>query len=418
MKRSTLIRRLSISPVIVLVLLALGCGGTTQPALNPSNPQGKIVFSSNRGLGRSQAATPNSTGNIWIMNADGTGAVPLTMLTAAGSYDPVWSPDGTRIAFTSSRSLDGSDSAWGFDNATIWVMNADGTGASPLINTARGMGDRNDYAVWSPDGARIAFLEQHFSKYAPPCLYVSIVNADGAGLRNLTYCESLSLYRPQWSPDGTKLAYSTSTGVTVETYLPLNIWVWNADGTGVNGLSTMNHAESINPEWSPDGTRIAFASNRALDGSDAPNMNSTENIWVMNADGSGAKPLTHYTSLLGKSYAPRWSPDGTHILFSSNRALDGGDAPNINSTENIWIVNADGTGLAPLTTLTNAANTNPVWSPDGTKIAFDSARALDGSDAAITDGSNIWIMNADGTGAKPVTQTTPPVYNGTPQWRR
>src|SRR6478735_7386121 len=179
MKRSTLIRRLSISPAIVLVLLALGCGGTTQTMLNHSNPQGKIVFSSNRGLGKSQAATPNSTGNIWIMNADGNGASPLTMLTVAGadSYDPVWSPDGTRIAFTSWRSTYGGDS--GSPNSTIWVMNADGTGAMPLINTARNVWDQNDYAVWSPDGDRIAFLEQHFSKYAPPCLYVSVINADG-----------------------------------------------------------------------------------------------------------------------------------------------------------------------------------------------------------------------------------------------
>jgi Tol biopolymer transport system component len=186
----------------------------------------------------------------------------------------------------------------------------------------------------------------------------------------------------------------------------------------VEGLSIRRYANSTNPEWSPDGTRIAFASDRALDGSDAPHMNWTNNIWVMNADGTGVKPLTRYISSLGKSHGPRWSPDGTKIIFSSTRALDGSDAPNMNSTENIWIMNADGTGITPLTTLTNADNTNPVWSPDGTKIAFDSPRMPDGSDAAITDGHNIWIMNADGTGAKCVTHTTPPTYNRNPQWRR
>src|SRR5262249_53357083 len=101
------------------------------------------------------------------------------------------------------------------------------------------------------------------------------------------------------------------------------------------------------------------------------------------------------------------SPDGGKLVFSSARALDGSDAVNTNGTQNIWVMNADSSSQTPLTRITanTAASSNPVWSPDGSKIAFASQRALNGNDAANTD-KNIWLLTPDASSAAPLTKLT------------
>jgi len=84
----------------------------------------------------------------------------------------------------------------------------------------------------------------------------------------------------------------------------------------------------------------------------------------MNSDGSGLMPLTRATAAHADSAAPRWSHDGTKVVFSSSRNLDGSDSPDPNLTSNIWVVNADGTGLTPLTTATSGvASDFPSFEP-------------------------------------------------------
>jgi Tol biopolymer transport system component len=130
----------------------------------------------------------------------------------------------------------------------------------------------------------------------------------------------------------------------------------------------------------------------------------------MNADGSGAKPLTKLTASQMDCRSPAWSADGTKIAYYSERALDGSDTMSSNPY-NIWVINADGSKDSPLTQLTAYAADSlyPQWSPDGTKLAFNSSRALDGSNAA--NGSepytqNVWVMKSDGTSALPITSQT------------
>lgn len=406
MGRSTLIRCLATPALVVLVPFALACGGTTTAVSN--HLQEQITFSSSRALDGSDAANLNSARNIWVVNDDGTGAKPLTPLTVlhADSDDPAWSPDGTRIAFASARALDGSDAPDGLYN--VWIVKPDGTGATPLTTSSGPEGNMNDSAAWSPDKYKIAFLTYDFHP-GNSSHYLDVINADGSGLIDLA---RFATGAPVWSPDGTQVLYTVEVTYSI-------IWVADLDGTG--GPLTDTHfvfAVSLNPTWSPDGTKIAFASN--LSPNEALNSYPGFNIWVMNADGSSAMPLTTLTSGAG-SGEPTWSPDGTKILFSSSRALDGSDAANPNSTANVWIMNADGTGAKPLTLLTasGAGTCDAVWSPDGTKIAFDSARALDGSDAANSNvTTNIWVMNADGTGAKPVAPITAAnAHSRTPQWQ-
>jgi len=161
-----------------------------------------------------------------------------------------------------------------------------------------------------------------------------------------------------------------------------NIWRVNVDGTGVTPITgaTAAGADSVAPQWSPDGTSVVFESWRNLDGTDSGSFFGTFNVWRVNVDGTGLAPLTRAAAGGADSYAPQWSPDGARVVFYSSRNLDGTDTPNPNFTRNIWRVNADGTGLTPITgaTAAGADSVAPQWSPDGASIVFESWRKLMG----------------------------------------
>src|SRR5689334_1552897 len=197
---------------------------------------------------------------------------------------------------------------------------------------------------------------------------------------------------------------------------PSNIWTAKDDGSGTAPLTSLTNAGALSQDavYSPDGTKIAFISSRAFDGTDNHDVNQVFNIWVMNADGTGAKALTHLTHTKADGVRPVWSPDGKKIAYTSARALDGSDDTNPGGfivVTNVWVINADGTNDIPLTndnSIVGGGTTNssdPVWSPDGTKIIFTSCRAVDGTALPnVNSTPNIWIMNAaDGTGRLPLT---------------
>jgi len=272
------------------------------PTLTPTPTlSGSIAFWSDR----------DGNGDIYVMNADGTGQTRLTMDSANG-WGVAWSPDGSKIAFVSDRDGDGD----------IYVMNADGSG---LTNFTMDSVD-NWQPAWSPDGSKIAFVSD---RDGDGDIYV--MNADGSGLTNFTM-DSVDNWQPAWSPDGSKIAFNSDRDGDCE------IYVMNADGTGQTNL-TKNSVDDYDPVWSPDGSKIAFESDRDGD----------YEIYVMNADGTGQTNLTKNSA---DDYDPAWSPDGSKIAFSSDRDGNG----------EIYVMNADGMGQTNLTK--NSANdSDPAWSP-------------------------------------------------------
>lgn len=182
---------------------------------------------------------------------------------------------------------------------------------------------------------------------------------------------------PDWSPDGTRIAFECyqdddyrSLGKVTnrpisEVYYPGDICVMNADGSGFERL-TGDEGDDADPAWSPDGREIAYTSYR----------DKQRDIYVMNADGSGVRRVTSDSY---NDYGPTWSPDGTKIAFSSLR--DG--------HRHIYSINADGSGEVQITD-TFGSEYEPAWSPDGTKIAFSARSSASG-------GYDIHVANIDGT---------------------
>ena len=174
-----------------------------------------------------------------------------------GDSEPAWSPDGTRIAFTRT--------------GEIYVMSANGSNQTNLTNNPAG----DTQATWSPDSQRIAFARDGD---------IYVMNSDGSNQSSLT--NGQGGYYPDWSPDGTKIAFTTSRDGNAE------IYAMNADGSNQTRL-TNDAGNDYHPSWSPDSARIAFTSNR----------NGNLDIYVMNADGSNPTNLTNNPV---PDYEPNW----------------------------------------------------------------------------------------------------------------
>jgi Tol biopolymer transport system component len=192
---------------------------------------------------------------------------------------------------------------------------------------------------------------------------VCVMNADGSGRRTLTRHPAYN-FEPSWSPDGRRIAFASNRDRNGDS---LDVYVMNASGGDQRRVTrTKGGTSSIDPAWSPDGRRIAF---------------SSDGIHVVNVDGSGLRRLTRTWD-----ETPAWSPDGRRIAFTSRRDGD----------YEVYVMNADGTGQRNLTR--NAANDHVHvggWSPDGRRIVFHSNRG---------GNRDIYVMNANGSGQRNLTR--------------
>lgn len=181
--------------------------------------------------------------------------------------------------------------------------------------------------------------------------------------------------RAQYSPDGSRIVFQRQE--TEKPYYSRDIYVMNADGSGVQNITNTQDWTEFEPDWSPDGTRIVFRGR--------PNVDQYSKVYIMNADGTGRTLLT---DLNNSNRYPTWSPDGHRIAFASywegggSRWLDKGD---------LYVITTDGTGLRNLTNRGEHL-AEPVWSPDGSELLF--GRLV--SDRSAGEHWQVWRMNADG----------------------
>jgi TolB protein len=263
------------------------------------------------------------------------------------------------------------------DKSRIYLINADGTNERKLTD-----GDDTNFS-WSPDGTKIAFESNRNGNCE---IYVVSTgesahnkNPGGRIAQNLTNNPFDDKY-PVWSPDGTHVAFHSNRENTWEIYL---VNIENLKCTKLT-MAPQGYYD-WNAAWSPDGAKILFIRGREKD-------KNTWDIYSISRDGRNEQRLTANNYYDGEF---AWSPDAKKIAFVSNR--DGNDE--------IYVINSDGSNLTRLTN-DNIMNDYPVWSPDGTKIAFQNKR----TDKSVS----ICVMNADSSNKKELTD--PKIRNELPAW--
>ncbi len=245
-------------------------------------------------------------------------------------------------------------------------MNADGTGVTQRLTQIWSADP-----AWSPDGRRIAFTSGDNSVG----YNIFVIDADGANMSQLTQHGGV-WELPAWSPDGTQIAFHAQ-GYDLGTIPTHRIGIVGADGSGLT-LVEPDWAERrcyplFTPAWSPDGKRIAFGGYcRDRDESGDEFGAEHPGIFTTSLDGSGVTQLVEISGGLSNMDLD-WSPDGRRIAFSAYIPEMGG--------QQIYLVNADGTGLAQLTA---HGGYDPSWSPDGSQIVY-------GADGTL------YVISADGS---------------------
>ena len=340
--------------------------------------------------------------DVYTMNPDGTGTTNLTRRYTDPNWsplgnahgDPEWSPDGTKISFTGTALSDIGSCC----SRNVYVMDADGANLRRLTNPPSSTEGEDFQATWAPGGGWLAFVSTRSGGPRDPDNPINFsddreiyrMDADGTNQQQLTTTTSrISDDQPSISPDGTKIAFASNLhwhtfGVDPD---QLDIYVMDAaDGGNVQRLTsdaapsspTLNlESRSQNPAWSPDGTRIAFESTRS----------SNSEIWVMKADGTG-EPV-NVSNHESWDSAPAWSPDGTQISFMSRLA----------GQDDIWAVDS------PPTSPTTAAAFSALDIGADAVLAASAPRNLT-ANSSIKAGSPDW-------GTAPYSGGTACTINGT-----
>ena len=291
------------------------------------NTSEKIVFTINDGQG-----------DLYTMDPDGSNLTNITDTPSLSEGYPRWCPDGTKISF--------------YCDGDIWIMNKDGSNRTNLTQTP---GFHEEHHSWSPDGCQIVY-----GRLSGNDGRIYVMNSDGTNHIELTsgYKEG----NPSWSPDGTKIVFQRDLKPGQAIGLR-QLYVMNSDGTDVQRI-TYTNGEDFDPAWSPDATRILFMSNRS------------GNIWrnqIYVGDFSigtdGVPRLLNQTNITNNQWrqgCARWSPDGNRIVYCR--------APAGTVDFDLWVSNADGSGLVQLTNTPGISDTYPDWAiipkPNQMPIAF------------------------------------------------
>lgn len=299
----------------------------------------------------------------------------VTQLTFEGDNgEAYFSWDSLKLIFQSNRG--------GYACDKIWTMNIDGSDKK-MVSPGHGA---HTCSFFFPDGKQIVFAStSHLPGDCPPKpqmpggyvwpLYpydIFTANADGSGLKKITDNPQYDA-EPIVSSDGKRIVFGSQREGDFD------IYVMNADGSNVRRLTDRVGYDG-GPWFSPDGKKIVWrAWYPDTEEEKAKWRDCMENdyilpfpldIWVMDADGSNKKRLTNNGAT---NWAPSWHPDGKRIIFSSNMDDWHADIKKFGHNFELYIINADGTGLERIT-YNNVFDSFPMFSPNGKKLVFGSNR--------------------------------------------
>lgn len=332
--------------------------------------------SGSRALAADGARLAFSAGSsLYVVGADGTGQREIGYRSSAGAFPlqneyfwhPSWSPDGAYVAYARALAV-GVQSV----ESELRIASATDAGDRPVISVPVA-GWIQDVA-WSPDGQRFAFVVFTYNAAVGAATWTTlgsrwelyVINADGSGLQPVAPVHASASVSPAWSPDGQRLAYVSDLDGLLAVYT-----------VAMNGLPLVTRLSPIGmsaatPRWSPAGDRVAFTGTVLAP---SPGILNSPSVWIAQADGSNPRALPVKTW-----DAPSWSPDGRWLAISCTERCG------------IAAVRDDGSAVRALTP---GRDYSPAWSRHG-EIAFIHA----GESCCER---TVWVMRSDGSNQHPVS---------------
>lgn len=323
------------------------------------------------------AARPPVTQGAGIRTVDVATGKVIRQLTSFHSREPIWSPDGRRVAF-----------ARGYQNhLEIWVVERDGSGKTRLTRNRK----LDEWPSWAPNSKRLV-VERHDSEESSYDTELFIVKADGSGGRKLID-NDVDDVCPSWQPGGRRIAFYRR-----ESY---DLYTIRANGKGERQV-TSGPDWDAGPTWSPDGQKILFRRRiQPVEDPAVPGPAAQHDLFVIDKDGSNLTRITE-TEALEPIYG--WSPDGEWIVFVVS---SGGPS------DSLWVVRSDGTEERELVHDLGRSyqGVSPTWSRDSSQILYVRSSAGPRNAPRV----DLWMIGVDGSNDH-VLGPTRDAHEYSPDW--